>query len=297
MDATETHASKTPSRTNGKKDRRSKITLPELRSAIGAGKPPEVDHQDHGASVQRLARLKERQGRMDRIGQLAEREVLARLLEEEGRPVDPMQDGRMKRAGLHDPMHRLYLNDEEPDSAIHGIRSAEGKVTLLGAKRLETPLDYLRHRSRNPISSIQYEAGLRYATAIHDLQRTGSNTQAILNNAVYSVPVSNEERDAKALGHEMTAKGGLHPARDPSDAILGAVARLKMIEARLDKFDRVILRHLLGNERTVGQIASTWGCPVEAMGWMIRKALLSLVDALLVVDRDFYLFREQMRVG
>lgn len=244
--------------------------------------------------AERQRRLKARRSREERMAEIAEREYLARHLEAEGVPSDPMQDSRVRQAGTHDPLHRFILGGDA-EVVLTGVRSAEGRVTMTGARKLETPLDFLRFRSKHPISAIQYEAGLRYGTALSALQRTGSNTQAILNNAVYEARPSAEERERQAWGHEMTSKGGLHPARDPSDSILAAVAQIKLIEQRLSKFDRAVLRQLIGNERTVGQIASVFGCPPDAMGWVVRIALLHLVDALLVADPEFYLFREQTR--
>lgn len=190
---------------------------------------------------------------------------------------------------------RAVLDGTDPDTVLVRVRTAEG-VSLATRKDYGRPIDYLRHRSKNPISDIAFMAAELYSARYHEISAVGSNTQATINQLMKSVPITAEDRAMKdAPGGIMVSKGEVHVAADPSMRMLTAAIALKRIDEKLDKVVQEILRDLVIRERGVGLIAQRWQWQPEGAGVMVRYALERLVDVLEELDEDFAAFVRQER--
>lgn len=196
---------------------------------------------------------------------------------------------------------RAVLDGTDPDTVLVRVRSAEG-VALATRKDYGRPIDYLRHRVKNPISDAMFMAAEFYHADYHAISQVGSNTQATINHLMQSVPLTAEDRrmlDQDGInGTYMKSKGGDcgGAPSDPTERMLGAALALKRIDKMLDKVVTEILRDLVIRENTVGTIAQRWRWSPEQAGVMVRYALNRLVDVYAKVREDFAAYLRDARL-
>lgn len=195
---------------------------------------------------------------------------------------------------------RAILDGTDPDTVLVRVRTAEG-VTLATRKDYGRPLDYLRHRVKNPISDAQFMAAEFYWCDYNAISQVGSNTQATIDHLMKAVPYEASDRrmlDQEGINSQrMHPKSETHETKDPSERMLGAALSLKRIDDKLDAVQRAVLRDLIIREQTVGTIAQRWKWPPEAASVMVRYALQRLVDVYEELREDFALYLRQERQG
>ncbi len=193
-----------------------------------------------------------------------------------------------------DPMQAI-LNGADPDTVLVRVRTAEGSSFALRRDQ-RRPIDYLRYRSKNPITDIQFLAAELYAADIAGLGSTTSNTQAVINHMQREKePWTSEEAAQMRSGTMIKPRFEVHEVNDPSDRMLDAAFRVKRIDERLDKVHCALLRDLLVRELTVGNIAMRWKWQPEAAAVMVRHALATLVIAYEAANEEFAVYARQER--
>lgn len=193
---------------------------------------------------------------------------------------------------------RAVLDGTDPDRVLVRVRTAEG-VALATRKDYGRPIDYLRYRTKNPISDAMFMAAEFYSADYYAISQVGSNTQATIDHLMKAVPLTAEDRlmlsQEGINSQRMHSKGECHETADPSDRMLTAALNLKRIDERLDPVQRVILRDLIVREMTVGSIAQRWKWTPETASVMVRYALLRLVQVYEQLREDFALYLRQER--
>lgn len=195
---------------------------------------------------------------------------------------------------------RAVLDGTDPDTVLVRVRHAEG-VSLATRKDYGRPIDYLRHRSANPISDAMFMAAEFYGGDYHAISAVGSNTGATIEHLMKAVPYEASDRrmmDQEGInGGRMHPKSECHEAKDPSERMLGAALNLKRVDERLDPVQRALLRDLIVREITVGTIATRWRWKPETASVMVRYALQRLVDVYEGLREDFATYLRQERQG
>lgn len=195
---------------------------------------------------------------------------------------------------MKDPFQEI-LNGVDPDTVLVRVRSATG-ANFAMRRDLKRPIDYLRYRSKKPISESMFLAGEIFAADHQGYSHVGSNTAATLHHMEKEIaPWSAADAERMRSGTVTKPRFEVHVASDPSDRMLDAALRVKRIEQKLDKVHYTLLRDLLIRELTLGSIAQRWGWHLEAVSVMVRHALACLVKAYEELNPEFAEFSADER--
>jgi hypothetical protein len=194
---------------------------------------------------------------------------------------------------MREPMQAV-LDGTDPESVLVRVRNAEG-VTFAVRKDYGRPLDYLRYRSKIPISDVLYLAGEFYASDYAAISQVGSNTQSTIDALMRSVPWTAEDKRLVESGRYIHPKGEAHEAADQSMRMVSAAWSLKRVDERLDGVLRELLRDLLVRELTVGMIAQRWRMQPDSASTMLRYALMKLSEVYEQTRKEFADYARQAR--
>lgn len=195
---------------------------------------------------------------------------------------------------------RDVLDGTDPDRVLVRVRNGDA-VSLATRKDYGRPIDYLRYRSKNPISDAEFMAAEFYAGDYHAISQTGSNTAATIEHLMKAVPFTAEDR--RMLANEGVNSQRMHPkaeskeAKDPSEKMLGAALAKKRVDAHLDNVQRAILSDLVLREYSIGTIATRWRWQPEAAAMMVRYSLARLTQVYENLREDFASAVREMRTN
>ncbi|RNJ49390.1 hypothetical protein [Methylocystis hirsuta] len=220
---------------------------------------------------------------------------------------------------MHDVLHEIVLNGKSPDEVLPALvkTNVGGEVAI--TKVADTPLNYLRFRSKNPISEIQYAAALVFLNG-HEPGGGKSPTAAALETALRLRRSTNEiayeqkiERahllrdsmtpaevarmDLVVQGHvgRMSGRDDSGGASDPETRLLRRIDATRKFTEWLRPREVSILFDLLVREQPTGVIARRWGAHPDMMRFWIREALLVLAKRLEETDAHFATFVATIR--
>jgi hypothetical protein len=221
---------------------------------------------------------------------------------------------------MSDALHEIILNGKSPDEVMPALARTNvggGHVTV--TKVANTPLNYLRFRSKNPISEIQYAAALVFIGG-HEPGGGKSPTAGAIEAALRLRLTANDiayeqdvERAHTMLGGltradkaraEMVVQGHLGRmsgrdegggASDPETRLLRRIDATRKFSEWLRPRELSILHDLLIQEESTGWIARRWNVHPDMVRFWIREALLVLAKRLEETDAHFATFVATIR--
>lgn len=212
-------------------------------------------------------------------------------------PKRPLPSVPVANPQSPDPISAVIVGGLDPDTVLARVRQPDGAISYVGAVRAGRPIDNLRFRlsPAQRISDEQYRAAEVYLALFSGCQHVGSNTQTIVNNAVYYIDPEPHEIEMRALGRMMATHEAARPVKQDELERVAAVWRFARVSSLLTREYRSILNDLIINELGVGAIARRWGVSPDAMGLSVRFALANLQRILAEVDAEYRAWETSVR--
>jgi len=192
---------------------------------------------------------------------------------------------------MTDPLHDIILNGADPAAVLPVYAKALGGAII---KMADTPLNYLRFRSKDPISDVQHEAALWFLGAFEP-GGGGSNTNSVCETAArLALPAAKERKERERIraieadGRQiMHGRDDSRGHSDPERRIIQRIDRQTHVRVALRSREISVLYDLLVEDRPIGAIARRWGVEHSVVSLWVREALLELAAYLEKRDPKF----------
>lgn len=171
------------------------------------------------------------------------------------------------------PLQSIGFDGRPP--TISFVTRPELPVEIRGQRNTSsTPLDYLYFQAKTPISYWEWVAGKRFEYDVQQSRRDAPVTADLSRLMMAKVErlTAAEKRRVVTFRPKATAKRG-KASFDVNDTRLDAMARLGRLQDEISKISFYLLDQLIGQERTLAEIARRIDADQRYVSQRFREAL------------------------